>query len=120
MYIHSELTKNIIENAFKVHNKLGFGFLEKVYHSALEIELKKNGFAVETEKQIDVYYDGQIVGQFFADLIVDGSVILEIKAVSTLNSAHETQLVNYLKATKIKVGLLLNFGKSLEIKRKIF
>ncbi|MCD4831160.1 MAG: GxxExxY protein [Anaerohalosphaeraceae bacterium] len=120
MYKHSELTKQIINAGFTVHNELGFGFLEKVYHNALIIELTKQGFDVEAEKQIDVYYDGQIAGQFYADLIVNKNVIVEIKAVSTLNPAHETQLVNYLKATKIKVGLLLNFGKSLEVKRKVF
>ena len=120
MYKHSDLTGKIIKCAQNVHNALGFGFLEKVYHNALLLELKKFGFEVESEKSICVYYQGQLVGEYCADIVVDQKVILEIKAVKTINSAHEVQLVNYLKATGIEVGLLLNFGKSLEVKRKIF
>ena len=120
MYKHSDLTGKIIKCAQNVHNALGFGFLEKVYHNALLLELNKFGFEVESEKSICVYYQGQLVGEYCADIVVDQKVILEIKAVKTINSAHEVQLVNYLKATGIEVGLLLNFGKSLEVKRKIF
>jgi len=120
MYKHSDLTGKIIKCAQNIHNALGFGFLEKVYHNALLLELKKFGFEVESEKSICVYYQGQLVGEYCADIVVDQKVILEIKAVKTINSAHEVQLVNYLKATGIEVGLLLNFGKSLEVKRKIF
>lgn len=83
-------------------------------------KLRKSGFEVEPEKPISVYYDGQTVGEYFADIVVADKVILEIKAVQAINPVHEAQLVNYLKATNIDIGLLLNFGKSLEVKRKIF
>ena len=120
MYKHSELTQKIIKAAQNVHNDLGYGFLEKVYHNAMVLELRKMGFEVAYEKPITVYYDGQVVGDYFADIVVADKVILEIKAVQTLNAAYEAQLVNYLKATNIDVGLLLNFGESLDVKRKIF
>ncbi|MHC4692934.1 MAG: GxxExxY protein [Planctomycetota bacterium] len=120
MYKYSELTQQIIKAAQNVHNELGYGFLEKVYQNSLVLELHKMGLDTVTEKPISVHYDGQIVGDYFADIIVDGKVILEIKAVQAINPAHEAQLVNYLKAGNIDVGLLLNFGKSLEVKRKIF
>ena len=120
MYKHSELTEKIIKAAHNVHNELGYGFLEKVYHNAMVLELRKMGLAVASGKPISIYYDWRIVGEYFADIIVADKVILEIKAVQAVNSAHEAQLVNYLKATNIDVGLLLNFGESLEVKRKIF
>ncbi len=120
MYKHSELTEKIIKAAHNVHNELGYGFLEKVYHNAMVLELRKMGLAVASGKPISIYYDGQTVGEYFADIIVAEEVILEIKAVQAVNPAHEAQLVNYLKATNIDVGLLLNFGESLEVKRKIF
>ena len=120
MYKYAELTEKIIKAAQNVHNKLGYGFLEKVYHSAMVLELRKTGLEAASEKAITVCYDGQVVGEYFVDIVVADKVILEIKAVQTVNSAHEAQLVNYLKATNIDVGLLLNFGKSLEVKRKIF
>jgi len=120
MYKHQELTRQIIKAAQNVHNRLGYGFLEKVYHNAMVLELRKTGLEVASEKAITVCYDGQVVGEYSADIVVADKVILEIKAVQTVNSAHEAQLVNYLKATNIDVGLLLNFGKSLEVKRKIF
>jgi len=120
MYKHQELTQRIIKAAQNVHNALGYGFLEKVYHNALVLELRKMGLGVASEKPISVCYDGQIIGEYFADIVVAERVILEVKAVQAVNPAHEAQLVNYLKATNIDVGLLLNFGKSLEVKRKIF
>ena len=120
MYKHSELTGQIIKAAQNVHNTLGYGFLEKVYHNALLIELPKCGLLVESEKQITVKYDGQSVGEYFVDILVENKVILEIKAVKQTNPDYEVQLVNYLKATKIDIGLLLNFGPSLQVKRKIF
>ena len=120
MYKHSELTGQIIKAAQDVHNTLGYGFLEKVYHKALLIELPKCGLLVESEKQITVEYDGQSGGEYFVDILVENKVILEIKAVKQINPDYEVQLVNYLKATKIDVGLLLNFGPSLQVKRKIF
>lgn len=106
--------------AFKIHNNLGFGFLEKVYKNAMFIELSKNNLKVEIEKPIKVYYENKEVGNYFADLIVENKVIVELKAVENLNKSFEVQLVNYLSATKIDVGLLLNFNKeSLQYKRKV-
>jgi len=116
---HSELTGKIIECAYRVHNTLGFGFLETVYQNSLLIELLKSGLKVEKEKPIKVMYKNQIVGDYIADIIVEEKVILELKAVKELHPAHEVQLVNYLKATGIEVGLLINFGERVEIKRKI-
>ncbi len=102
-----------------VHRVLGPGFLESIYHHALLLRLKKSGLQVESQKPLPVYFEGDIVGDFLTDLIVENSLILELKAVSALNAAHEVQLVNYLTATQIDTGLLLNFGgKSLEVKRK--
>ena len=120
MYKYAELTEKIIKAAQNVHNRLGYGFLEKVYHNAMVLELRKTGLEAASEKAITVCYDGQVVGEYSADIVVADKMILEIKAVQTVNSAHEAQLVNYLKVTNIDVGLLLNFGKSLEVKRKIF
>lgn len=119
-YLYQDLTSRIISCFYKVYNKLGFGFLEKVYENSLLIELSNNGFKVERQKPINVYYEDKLVGEYFADLIVDDKVIIELKAAESLIEEHELQLVNYLKATEIEVGLLLNFGKKPEIKRKIF
>ena len=116
---HKELTAKIIECAYKVHNSLGFGFLEAVYQNALLIELLKAGLRAEKEKKIQVYYNNKLVGDYIADIIVEESVILELKSVKELHPAHEAQLINYLKATCIEVGLLINFGESVEVKRKI-
>jgi GxxExxY protein len=117
---YSDLTEKIIEAAYTVHNVLGFGFLEKVYKNALVIELRKMGLNVLKEEPITVYYENEIVGQYVADIIVDKKVILELKAVKDIAEIHEVQLVNYLKATGIEVGLLINFGHSVQIKRKVF
>jgi GxxExxY protein len=119
-YLHQELTSRIISCFYKVYNKLGFGFLEKVYENALMFELKKCGLNVEKQKPINVIYEGNIVGEYFADLIVENKIIVELKAAEMLIEEHELQLINYLKATNIEVGLLLNFGKKPEIRRKIF
>ena len=119
-YKHSELTGEIIKAAQNVHNILGYGFLEKVYHNAMMMELDKAGIKAVAEKPVTVYYCDRIAGEYFADIVIEDKVILEIKAVEAINSSHEAQLVNYLKATNIDVGLLLNFGKSLMVKRKIF
>jgi GxxExxY protein len=116
---NDDLTGRIIGCAYNVHNKLGFGFLESVYKKSLLIELTKNGFCTVTEAGITVYYDGHNVGDFFADIIVDDTIILELKSVQKLAIAHEIQLVNYLTATKKETGLLINFGPTgVEIKRK--
>ena len=117
---HKELTAKIIECAYKVHNTLGFGFLEAVYQNALLIELIKVGLQAEKEKKIQVHYHNQLVGDYAADIIVEKTVILELKSVKELHPAHSAQLVNYLKATGIEIGLLINFGESVEIKRKVF
>lgn len=112
------LTKKIIACAYKVHNELGAGFLEKVYQNALAIELDNAGFDFEMQHPIKVYYRNTIVGEYFADIIVNNTVILELKAVRCLEKIHEVQLVNYLQATKTEIGLLINFGESVNVKRK--
>ncbi|MBJ7879747.1 GxxExxY protein [Gelidibacter salicanalis] len=119
-YKHSETTDLILKCFYTVYNQLGYGFLEKVYEKAMFIELRSLGLSVERQKQINVLYKQQIVGEYYADLIVSEAVIIEIKAAESLCEAHEFQLINYLKATEIEVGLLLNFGKTPQIKRKIF
>lgn len=114
------MTSEIIRRYYIVYNKLGYGFLEKVYEKALKFELEKAGFNVERQKPINVYYDSELVGEYFADLFVENKVIIELKAAETLCENHEFQLINYLKATDIEVGLLLNFGKKPELRRKAF
>jgi len=113
-----DLTQKIIGCAYTVHNKLGPGFLEKVYENALRIELEKLGLVVKQQEPINVTYDGQVVGEYYADLWVDERVVVELKAAQTLVKQHEVQLVNYLTATGINNGLLLNFGPSMQVKRK--
>lgn len=117
---HELLTQQIIRAFYNVYNTLGFGFLEKVYENALLIELKKMRLRVEAQRSIKVYYEKLQVGDYFADIIVEDLIILELKAVDALCEEHYYQLINYLKATDIEVGLLLNFGKKPEVKRKIF
>lgn len=119
-YLYKDLTSAVIHAFYKVYNILGYGFLEKVYENALKIELTNSGFIVEKQKPINVYYETNLVGEYFADLVVNGKVIIELKASDSLIEIRECQLINYLKATDIEVGLLLNFGKKPEIKRKIF
>lgn len=119
-YILTDKTERIIKCFFKVYNTLGFGFLEKVYQNALLIELRNEGFQCESQYPIQVYYDHSLIGDYYADIIVDGCIILELKAAEALCEEHEFQLINYLKATEIGIGLLLNFGKKPEFKRKIF
>lgn len=119
-FLHGSITKKIIESYYTLYNELGYGFLERVYENALRIELEKQGLAVEIQKPIDVFYDNHRVGHYYADMIVEGKVIIENKAGSALNPDHENQLLNYLKATEIEVGLLLNFGLKPEFRRKIF
>lgn len=113
-----ELTHNVIGAAYKVHNQLGAGFLEKVYENALRLELNKQGLEVEQQVPIAVYYENEIVGDYYADLWVEKRIIVEIKAVQSLTTNHEVQLVNYLTATGLDTGLLLNFGPSVQVKRK--
>lgn len=113
-----DLTQQIIGCAYKVHNILGPGFLEKIYENALRIELEKLGLRVKQQEPISVNYEGQVVGEYYADLWVDECVVIELKAAQTLVKQHEVQLVNYLTATGIDCGLLLNFGPSVQVKRK--
>lgn len=117
---HQELTGKIISVFYEVYNTLGYGFLERVYQNAMYLELKRQGFYVEPQKQIDVYYKDVKVGVYFADLLVNDLVILELKAVDVMVETFELQLINYLKATNIEIGLLLNFGKKPEFRRKMW
>jgi GxxExxY protein len=117
---HKELTEKIIAAAYNVYNKMGFGFLESVYEKCLLIELGKSGLKAEPQKPITVKYENEVVGEFKADVIVEDTVILELKSVRQITQAHEVQLVNYLVATGKPVGLILNFGEQkVEIKRKV-
>ena len=117
---NKELTEKIIKIFYKVYNALGYGFLEKVYENAMMIEFKKTNVSAIAQSPINVVYENNIIGEYYADILLDGKVILEIKASKFLSTDHEAQLLNYLKATDIELGLLLNFGPTPEIKRKIY
>ena len=117
--LHEEITSDIINAFYHVYNT-GYGFLETVYENALAKELSKRGHSVKQQVPIQVFYEDEVVGEYFADIFVDDKVILELKAAEEIIKANEAQLVNYLKATDIQVGLLLNFGPKAEFKRKIF
>ena len=118
--LHKELTDKILKAFYDVYNELGYGFLEKVYQNSLMIELKARGFQAEAQKQIKVFYKGNEVGDYYADIIVNELVILELKATNCLVKEFEFQLINYLKGTNMEVGLLLNFGKKQEFIRKVY
>ena len=119
--IHEQTTKKIIGAAFEVHDQLGYGFLERVYQRALQVELLRRGATAEIEKRIQVHYKGAVVGDYDADVLVDGCVIVEIKVAPQYDKRDEAQLLNELKATGLKVGMLLNFGRAkLEYKRLVF
>jgi GxxExxY protein len=118
--LHKEITDAIINAFYTVYNTLGYGFLEKVYENSLAYELSKRGLQVRSQLPIQVYYDGQLMGEYFADLLVEECIIVELKAVDNLHPHHSAQLLNYLKATDIEVGLLCNFGPKPEFVRKIF
>ena len=118
--LYEEKTNLIINAFYKVYNRLGYGFLERVYHNAFLIELRVLGFDVKSEYPIKVTYEGIEVGEYFADIIVDNCIIIENKAAEILREEHEYQLINYLKATEMEVGLLFNFGKKPAFKRKFF
>jgi len=117
---YADLTEKVIGAFFTVYNRLGYGFSEKVYENALVLELRKLGLKVEQQKRITVYYDSQVVGKYLADIVVNEAVLIELKAVRQLLKEHEAQLLNYLKATMIEVGLLFNFGPKTEFKRKVY
>jgi GxxExxY protein len=120
MYKHQEITGQIIKAFYNVYHILGYGFLEKVYENAMMIEMKKLGLVAAQQSRIGVYYDGEIVGEYFADLLIESKVIVELKAAQQLAAEHEAQLLNYLKATNVEVGLILNFGPKPQIARKIY
>src|SRR5262245_997173 len=119
-YKYAAVSEQIIRAFYAVYNTLGYGFLEKVYINALLLGMKKLGLSVAKEVAIDVVYAGEVIGQYFADLVINGVVIVEVKAAKAIAEEHEAQLLNYLKATRFEVGLLLNFGPKAEIKRKAF
>ncbi|KGD67843.1 GxxExxY protein [Flavobacterium aquatile] len=118
--LHKDLTDIILKTFYEVYNELGHGFLENVYQNALLIELRNKGLNVVPQKRIKVYYKGDEVGDYFADLIVEEKIILELKAADYIVEQFENQIVNYLRGTDCEVGLLLNFGKKPEFRRKIF
>lgn len=117
---HVGLTEKIIGAFYDVYNSLGYGFLEKVYENALAIELSQRGFRIQQQDRIEVYYQGHVIGEYFADIVVNESVILELKAVRKLIDGHQAQLLNYLKATPYEVGLLMNFGPKPQHIRKVY
>ncbi len=117
---HSDITEKVLGTFFAVYNELGFGFLESVYHKAMLIALASAGLSVETQVSLPVYFRGHLVGEFFADILVERAVILELKAADALVVANESQLLNYLKASSAEVGLLLNFGPKPKFKRLAF
>ena len=117
---HSDITDQIIKAFYTVYNSLGYGFLEKVYENAMLIELDKIGIEAKSQVPVKVLYEGKEVGNYYADLLVEKMVIVELKSSEDLCEEHEAQLLNYLRATDVEVGLLLNFGKTAQIKRKVF
>jgi GxxExxY protein len=118
--LHKDLTDAILKVYYDVYNELGYGFLEKVYQNSMYLELKARGFYVEAQKQIKVHFKGIEVGEYYADLVINEKIILELKAAEYVVEDFEFQLINYLKATDIELGLLLNFGKKPEFRRKVF
>lgn len=120
MLLHRDITNKIIKAFYNVYNSLGYGFLEKVYENAMMIELRKMDLQVQKQVPIKVYYEEQLVGQYYADIMVEKTIIVELKAAEGLCEEHEFQLINYLKATELEIGLLINFGKTPQFKRKIF
>lgn len=118
--LHKSITDVILKVYYDVYNELGYGFLEKVYQNAMYFELKSLGYKVEAQKQIKVYFKRQLVGEYYSDLIVEDKVIVELKATELLMNVHVAQIMNYLKATPIEVGVLLNFGEEPEFKRIIY
>ncbi len=118
--LHAELTSKILKAYFTVYNTLGYGFLEKVYENAFSLELSKSGLFVEQQKNIKIFYDSKQIGDYFADIVVERCVLVELKSADYLHKEYEAQLLNYLSATSIEVGLLLNFGKEPEFRRKVY
>lgn len=119
MLLYEELTNEIINAFYEVYNELGGGFLEQVYQNSLYKELRKRGLECEAQRELSVYYKNELVGKYYADIIVEDKVILELKAVSQIRPEHNAQLINYLKATGVKVGIVFNFCSKPEFSRKI-
>jgi len=119
VYRHAELTRRIIGVFFQVHGELGYGFLESVYRSAMTVALSEAGFAVEREVELQARFRGRSIGTFRADLLVQGAVLVELKAARAIDSSHLAQLLNYLRCTVVETGLLLNFGPSPKVRRLI-
>jgi GxxExxY protein len=117
---HSDLSDKIIKVFYDIHNELGYGFSEKIYQKAFGIALRQIGLKVDEQVPIKVYFRGQEIGEYFADMIVNDVILLELKVVAHIIEEHEAQLLNYLKSTEIEVGYVMNFGKSAEFKRKVF
>jgi GxxExxY protein len=120
VFLYKDLTEKIIRCFYNVYDELGGGFLESVYEKSLLIELKEKNINSSNQNQINVYYKNKLVDEYKSDIIVDDKILIEIKAVNKILPEHEAQLINYLKATKIKVGLLVNFGNKLEFIRRVF
>ena len=120
MYSHTNVTERIIGAFYQVYNALGYGFLEKVYQNAMELELKARGLSAVPQAPLKVFYNGVVVGDYFADFLVENCVIVELKAAEAIIEEHHAQLLNYLKATDIDIGLLLNFGPKPEVRRKVY
>jgi len=118
--IHEKTSEAIIKSFYHVYNTLGYGFLKKVYENSMRVSLEKLGYAVNQQFPIDVIFEGEHVGKYFADLLVANKVVVELKAAKAISPDHEAQLLNYLKATGLQVGLLLNFGTKAEFRRKVF
>lgn len=116
---HSDLTGQIHNDFYKVYNALGYGFMEKVYENALLLELRRRGLKAENQQAITVYYEGTPVGNYYADIIVENKIVLELKSADGIHDNHLAQLVNYLRATDCEVGLLLNFGPEPQTKRRV-
>ncbi len=118
--IHEELSNQIIGCFYEVYNTLGHGFLERVYENSLLIEFRNRGLRADQQRRIDVYYNGRRVGEYFADIVVEDSVIIELKAAEGIAPEHEAQLLNYLKATELELGFLFNFGPKAQFIRRVF
>ena len=116
---HSDLSDKIIKVFYEIHNELGYGFSERVYQKALGIALRQIGLKVEEQLPIKIYFRGQEIGEYFADMVVNDVILIELNAVGQIVEEHEAQLLNYLKSTKIEVGYVMNFGKSAVFKRKV-
>lgn len=118
--LHKETADKVLKSFYTVYNKMGFGFSEKIYENSLIVEMRKLGLVCQQQKRIPVYYENYMVGEYHADIIVDSKIILELKAVKTITTEHETQLFNYLRATEVEVGYVLGFGEKPQFKRILF